>query len=116
MASIKLLKWYCMPSHVRWFVLLVFACCSSLQAQISKGHQILINRGFQVAGNVSPTDPFHLDTFSNANYTTMFWMWDRVPSEMGPAPGYPWASWIRNINEMPPLTGESPYLSQIVML
>ncbi|MGZ4963524.1 MAG: hypothetical protein ACXWC8_13295, partial [Limisphaerales bacterium] len=105
-----------MPSFVRLFVLLTLACCTSLHAQISKGHQILINRGFQVAGNVSPSDPFHLNTFSNANYTTMFWMWDRVPSEMGTAPGFPWGSWIRSIDEMPPLTGESPYLSQTVML
>ncbi len=105
-----------MPSSVRWFVFIVLACCYTAHSQISKGHQILINRGFQVAGNVSSTDPFHLNTFSNANYTTMFWMWDRVPSEMGAAPGFPWASWIRSIDEMPPLTGEGPYLSQTVML
>lgn len=105
-----------MPSLVRLFICFALACCLNVSAQISKGYQLLIDHGFQLQGNVSSTDPFHLTTFSNANYTTMHWMWDSVPSDMGPAPGFPWASWIRSIDEMPPRTGESPYLSQLVML
>jgi hypothetical protein len=105
-----------MPLRARFFLLLSFCCLISAEAQISKGHQLLIDRGFQVAGNVSPSDPFHLTTFSNANYTTMFWMWTSVPSEMGPAPGFPWASWIGGQDQMPPRAGEGPYLSQAVML
>lgn len=105
-----------MPTFVRVLACFLLSCCLPVCAQISKGYQLLIDHGFQVQGNVSSTDPFHLTTFSNANYSTIHWMWDSVPAEMGPAPGFPWASWIRSQNEMPPRAGESPYLSQLVML
>src|ERR1019366_9148827 len=43
------------------------------QAQLSKGYQILLNRGLQLQGLVQYADSFHLDTYSNANYTSINW-------------------------------------------
>ena len=89
-----------------------------VEAQVSKGNQILINRGFQVQGMVSNFDPFHLTTYSNANYNSINWILDSTPSAMGTAPGFPWARWVRtnSPSEMPPLGSESSYLSQLVAL
>src|ERR1043165_3401147 len=78
-------------------------------AQISKGNQILLNRGFQVQGIVSTYDTFHLSTFSNANYTTVNWLWidprsySATMSWLGTAPGFPWARWVVDETDMPPL-------------
>ena len=56
--------------------LLAFVSHSQIgHTQISKGNQILIDRGFQIQGIVSTYDTFHLSTFSNANYTTVNWLW-----------------------------------------
>jgi hypothetical protein len=85
-------------------------------AQISKGHQILINRGFQVQGMVANSDAFHLTTYSNANYTSINWLWTSVPSWMGVAPGFRWSRWVFDETQMPPQGGEAPYLSQLVTL
>jgi hypothetical protein len=84
-------------------------------AQISKGHRILIERGLQTQGMVTRDDVFHLDTYRNANYSTINWLWDSSPSQHGPAPGFPWARWVRNESEMPS-AAEQPYLSQLVAL
>ncbi|HEX2475806.1 MAG TPA: hypothetical protein VHK01_13730 [Lacipirellulaceae bacterium] len=84
-------------------------------AQISKGHQILIERGLQTQGMVTKDDVFHLDTYRQANYSAINWLWDSSPSQHGPAPGFPWARWVRNENQMPS-TAEQPYLSQLIAL
>ncbi len=91
------------------------------QAQVGKANQILINRGLQVEGLVATYDTFHLDTYSNANYSAVIWLWDSprsydVMSQLGSAPGFPWARWVANETDMPPLGGESGYLSQLVNL
>src|SRR5881296_3245973 len=92
------------------------------QGQISKGNQILINRGLQIQGLVSTYDTFHLSTFSNANYTTVNWLWADPRSYngsmplLGPAPGFPWARWVANENDMPPLGDEASYTNQLVLL
>src|ERR1035437_9058966 len=52
------------------------------QAQLSKGYQILLNRGLQLQGLVQWDDYFHLDTYSNANYTSVNWGWTSSPSLM----------------------------------
>ncbi|MEO5803748.1 MAG: immunoglobulin domain-containing protein [Verrucomicrobiota bacterium] len=96
--------------------LLAWAPSLTSRAQTSKGHQILIDRGFQVQGMIFNFDPFHLNTYSNANYTAMNWIWDSTPSAMGTAPGFPWARWSRDETEMPPRTGEEAYLSQLLMI
>src|SRR5439155_8287048 len=90
----------------------------SSHAQVSKANQILISRGLQVQGMVGNSDIFHLTTYSNANYTAINWIWDSTPSSMGPAPGFPWARWVRtnSATEMPPQPAETSYLSQLFML
>jgi hypothetical protein len=95
-------------------LLLGFAGTGS--AQLSKGNLILINRGLQVQGMVTRDDVFHLNTYSNAHYTSINWLWDSNPSLMGSAPGFPWSRWVGDETKMPPLTGEAPYMSQLVTL
>lgn len=94
----------------------------NLQAQLSKGNQILIDRGFQVQAAVTTYDTFHLSTLSNANYTTALWLWDGQRSFdglmplLGDAPGYPWGRWVSSEADMPPQGEEAPYTNQLVML
>ncbi|PYL01471.1 MAG: hypothetical protein DME19_01540 [Verrucomicrobia bacterium] len=85
-------------------------------SQIGKGHLILIQRGLQLQGLVTRDDVFHLNTYSNANYTSIHWLWDSNPSLMGAAPGFPWSRWAGDETKVPPLTAESSYLSQLVSL
>jgi len=85
-------------------------------AQVSKANQILINRGLQVQGMVTSGDGFHLNTYSNANYTSINWLWESNPSLMGPAPGFPWSRWVHDETNVPPQGAESPYRSQLVTL
>jgi len=95
---------------------------SQLVAQLSKAHQILLERGLQIQGIVSTYDTFHLDTFSNANYTTVNWLWNAPRSYsgsmslLGPTPGFPWGRWVSDETDMPPLGDETSYLSQLVCL
>jgi len=85
------------------------------RAELGKGHRILIERGLQVQGMVTKDDVFHLNTYQNANYTTINWLWDSNPAHHGPAPGFPWARWVGDENQMPG-AAEQPYLSQLVAL
>src|SRR5205814_8133130 len=103
-------------------VLLTLAQLQSSHAQISKANQILIARGLQIQGLVSTYDTFHLSTLSNANYTTVNWLW--IPPRsfagsmplLGTAPCFPWARWVADETDMPPLGDEASYLSQLVSL
>lgn len=61
-------------------------------------------------------DIFHLETYSNANYTSINWIFTSNPSLMGPAPGFPWSRWARGQTNMPPQGNEAPYLSQMIAL
>jgi len=63
-------------------VLVPFFSAPVGSAQISKGQSILINRGLQLQGMVTRDDVFHLNTYSNANYTSINWLWDSNPSLM----------------------------------
>jgi hypothetical protein len=85
-------------------------------AQLGKGHQILINRGLQVQGLVTKDDVFHLNTYSNAHYTAIHWLWNSHPPQHGAAPGFPWARWAADEANVPPQGAEADYLSQLVML
>ncbi len=85
-------------------------------AQISKGNQILMSRGLQLGGMVEPADFFHLNVYSNVNYTTVDWFHDTDNTPLGPMPGFPWARWVNDITNMPPQGNEGAYLSQLVML
>src|SRR5262249_19216356 len=99
--------------------LLVFLSASQTSfAQVSKGNWILLNRGLQLQGMCTKDDYFHLTTYSNANYTSINWLWDSDTSKMGTAPGFPWARWVgtNSPTEIPPLAGETAYMSQLVTL
>ncbi len=106
-----------------WVLCLLFQTYSS-PAQISKGHQILIDRGFQVqaAGSTYSYDPFHLGTLSNANYTAVNWLfgdprsYEGSMSLLGASPGYPWGRWVTDENDMPPKGDEAAYTNQLVAL
>src|ERR1035438_2594021 len=67
------------------------------QAQLSKGYQILLNRGLQLQGLVQWADYFHLDTYSNANYTSINWGWGSVPDSMDATTGEPWSPRVRRM-------------------
>ena len=91
---------------------LLFASIVSVSAQLSKGNLILIKRGLQVQGMVTRDDVFHLNTYSNANYTSIHWLWTSS-SQMT---AFPWSRWVSNESNMPPVGAEAPYMSQLVSL
>jgi len=80
-------------------------------AQLSKGHLILINRGLQVQGMVTRDDVFHLNTYSNANFTSIQWLWN---SSMSTA--FPWSRWVGSETDMPPVGNEGQFLNHLVSL
>src|SRR4051794_40753283 len=84
-----------------WLILFVFL--SPARAQISKGHRLLIEHGFQIQGMVTKDDVFHLETYQKANYTAINWLFQSDPAKHGKAPGFPWGRWCGNENEMPPI-------------
>src|ERR1051326_5064372 len=101
----------------RRFCFLLYLVAGLLQvhcthAQISKGHQILINRGLQLQGLVTPDNWFHPDNYSNANYTTVGFSWNSTgnlgpPSTfLGPPPGSPWGRWVSDETNMPGMRSE----------
>jgi len=96
--------------------LLLFLLSRSGHAQVSKGNFILLTRGLQVQGMCANYDPFHLDTYSNANYTSIHWLWNSTPSAMGDPPGFPWSRWVAAETNLPPQGDENLYLSQLVSL
>ena len=106
---------------------LAFSFAPSSPAQLSKGHQILINRGLQLQGLGQDDCLLTLSTYSNANYTSI--LWDNSinpphssrPNWMGPAPGYPWARWVVDQTQMPPQVtpyggDETPFMSLLLAL
>jgi hypothetical protein len=113
----------------------ILGLADSLHAQISKGQQILLNRGLQIQGLSTPDNYFHLDTYSNANYTCSDWLGESsgnagfISDLQGPAPGFPWARWVADETAMPgqgtgytgngvpfSRTNEIPYFDQLVSL
>jgi hypothetical protein len=118
MRVIKLLFMSYFSFH-RFGILLMFLLLGYGQTslgQVSKGHQILINRGLQVQGMVNTGDIFHLATYTNAHYTTINWVFNSDTSQMGPTPGFPWGRWVSDITNMPPLGSEALNMSQLVSL
>src|SRR5882724_8704257 len=95
--------------------------------QISKGNQILINRGLQLQCLSQDDCYLHLDTVTNANYTSITWvnspgLHSSRPEWMGDPPGFPWARWAWDETQMPPQLAtpndgdETPYMSQLLGL
>ncbi|EEF63461.1 hypothetical protein [Pedosphaera parvula] len=94
------------------FALSLFGFSRSGHAQVSKAHQILIDRGLQVQG-MAEAAIFHLSTYTNAHYTSINWGYSSDPSQ---APVFPWSGWVSDITNMPPMGSEAPYMSQLVSL
>jgi hypothetical protein len=86
------------------------------QAQLSKGYQMLLNRGVQLQGLVQWDDYFQPDTHSNANHSLINWGWTSRPSLMDAMGGFPWSRWVSGATNMPLQPGEGPYLNQLVAL
>lgn len=97
-------------------LLLLFCKTDQAGAQIGKGNRILIQRGLQLQGMSTGDDSFHLGTYSNANYTSINWIWEASPSQMGAAPGFAWSRWVANETNMPPRGAEAACLSQLFSL
>ena len=97
------------PSRISVYlvILLLSLLPNGTRAAVSKGHLILIDRGLQVQGMVTRDDVFHLNTCSNANYSSVHWLWDSSPSQLGVAPGFPWSRWAGDETKVPPLAGEA---------
>ena len=106
-----------------------FLFVPTVHAQISKGHLILMDRGLQIQGLVTPDNYFHSDVYSNANNTTVMFFGDSsgnlgpISTFVGPAPGVPWARWANDETNMPcagtnnngvSRTNEIPYTNQLV--
>ncbi len=85
-------------------------------AQLSKGYQVLLNRGLQLQAMDEWDDYFHLDTYTNANYTSINWIFTPNLGLMGTPPGFPWSRWVSASANMPPQPGEAPFLSQLIAL
>src|SRR6187200_495356 len=85
------------------------------QAQISRGHQLLMQRGLQTQGMVTKDDNFHIDTYQNGNYSTVNWLWEASFAQLGPQPNYPWARWVNDESSMP-FGAELSHLNSLVAL
>jgi hypothetical protein len=102
-------------------------------ANLSKGYQILLNRGFQIQGLSIKENGFHLTPAANGatftggyydvGYNTVNWAYSNVSnnpnsnvSSLGAAPGVPWARWVDAEANMPPIGDEAPYMSNLVGL
>jgi autotransporter-associated beta strand protein len=84
---------------------------------LSKGQQILVDRGLQLNGLVALTsDPFHLSTLQSTNFTAPLWAWTSDVSKLGAAPGAPWAKWFDYTTQNDLTAAESPYRSNLVQL
>jgi hypothetical protein len=92
------------------------AAAGAADANVSKGHRLLIEHGFQVQGMATRDDVFSPERYAKANYTAINWLWAADPSKHGPAPGFPWARWVGDEKQMPPVEGEAPYMPSLVAL
>jgi hypothetical protein len=101
----------------------------SARGALSKGSQILLNRGFQLQGLVTKDNGFHLypvphvpdngtmtGGYLDIGYNTVNWLSASNVSALGPAPGIPWARWVNQEADMPPLGDEGAYMSNLVGL
>lgn len=90
------------------------------ESQVSKGHQILMDRGVLRLGLSTKDNPIDPTRLQNSGLMGPIWEWGKWnPTLMGPAPGLPWARWATTQSEMPPQTtpyDENPYMSQCVAI
>ena len=94
------------------------AVAAQLPSSLSKGHRLLIENGLQIQGMATKDDVFHFQTYQDANYTAINWLWEANISQHGAAPGFPWARWVGEESQMPPWAGkgEEPYMSKLLAL
>jgi hypothetical protein len=107
------------PRPLAWAAalgVLVLGLALPCPAQLSKGYQILLNRGLQLQGLVNWDDYIHLDTYSNASYSSINWGWTSSPDMLAATAGFPWSRWVSDASNMPPQNGEGPYLNQLIAL
>jgi hypothetical protein len=115
-------------------VALVASLSGPVHAQtVSKGYQILLNRGFQNQGLTTRENGFHLQPellpdstytggYFDIGYNTVNWVFagsnnpNSNVTALGAAPGLPWARWVDHEANMPPLGDEGPYMSNLVGL
>jgi hypothetical protein len=101
---------------------------------LSKGYQILLDRGFQIQGLVTKDNGFHFQPellpdntytggYYDVGYNTVNWVFagsgnspNSNVTALGAAPGVPWARWVDSEANMPPIGGEGPYMSNLVGL
>jgi hypothetical protein len=105
-----------MTKAVAVLALMAVAFAKPARGQLSKGYQILLNRGLQLQGLVQWDDYFHLNTYTNGSYTSINWSWTSSPDLMATTAGVPWSRWVSGTTNMPPQNGEGPYLNQLVAL
>jgi hypothetical protein len=107
----------------------------SVHAQLSKGYQVVLNRGFQLQGLVTKDNGLHLTPtahtpddgtltggYQDVGYNTVDWSFgasnnpnSNVPA-LGAAPGLPWARWVDQEANMPAQGSEGAYMSNLVGL
>jgi hypothetical protein len=92
---------------IRSAVAVVLLSASIAAAEgLSKGHRLLIEHGLQLQGMVTRDDLFHLETYKGAHYTSVNFLWQPDMKLLGPAPGFPWATWVGDASQMPPAEGK----------
>ncbi|MDQ3440016.1 MAG: hypothetical protein M3478_06660, partial [Planctomycetota bacterium] len=69
-----------------------------------------------VQGMVTKDDVFHIDTYENANYTAVNWLWEANFSQLGDVQNFPWARWVSNENAMPSAQAETSRIKNLVGL
>ena len=115
--------------HLSGTVALLVACVtlglSSPAGAVSKGHQILIDRGLQIQAQAfyQPQDlglgsyTFDDRRYLEANYTSINWHYRPVNSSFANAhPSFPWARWEVMTGQVDLTPAEQPYKSQFVAL
>src|SRR3954464_12144732 len=109
--------WICTPYIPA--ALIIAPPAPRLPAQsLSKGYQILLNRGFQIQGLVTKDNGFHLQPallpdntytggYQDIGYNTVNWVFagsgnspNSNVTALGAAPGIPWARWVDQESDM----------------
>jgi hypothetical protein len=98
-------------------ILVALTAADAGAAVLSKGHRLLIEHGLQIQGMATKDDVFHLQTYKDANYTAINWLFDSDVSKHGDAPpGFPWTRWAADEAHVPPLagSGEERFMSRLI--
>jgi hypothetical protein len=85
------------------------------EAELDKGHRILLERGLQIQALVFWDCAFDLKQMKSAGFTTVNWGWKSRMEWLGPPPGIAWSRWLKNEETDLP-ADEQPYASNAVSL